>query len=44
MKTDRDYAQSEILVDGKQMEIKNKDDIPDIEEGRNLVIRGSLIC
>ncbi len=34
------YTQQEILVDGKQIEIKNKDDIFDIEEGGNLVIRG----
>ncbi len=34
------YGQPEILVDGKQIEIKNKEDILDIEEGRNLVIRG----
>ncbi len=34
------YVQQEILVDGKQIEIKNKDDIFDIEEGGNLVIRG----
>lgn len=34
------YGQREILVDGKQIEIKNKDDILDIEEGGNLVIRG----
>lgn len=34
------YGQPEVLVDGKQMEIKNKEDILKIEEGRNLVIRG----
>ncbi len=34
------YGQPEIFVDGKQIEIKNKDDILNIEEGRNLVIRG----
>ncbi len=34
------YGQPEILVDGEQIEIKNKDDILDIEEGRNLIIRG----
>ncbi len=34
------YGQPEILVDGKQVDIKNKDDILDIEEAGNLVIRG----
>ncbi len=34
------YGQPELLVDGKQIEIKNKDDILNIEEGGNLVIRG----
>ena len=34
------YGQPEILVDGKQIDIKNKDDILDIEEAGNLVIRG----
>lgn len=34
------YGQPEILVNGKQIDIKNKDDILDIEESGNLVIRG----